>query len=99
MPVEFTKTDVERVASLARLALSDEEKAVFGGQLAEVLRYAEQVRALDTSGVAATAHLLTLETVDRADDERSSLPQAEALANAPDAWLPAGLFKVPRVLG
>jgi aspartyl-tRNA(Asn)/glutamyl-tRNA(Gln) amidotransferase subunit C len=97
MPAGFTKTDVERMAVLAHLVLSDEETSVFGGQLAAVLRYAGQVRDLDTSGVAATAHVPAREAVDRPDQEQPSLPQAEALANAPDAG--AGLFKVPRVLG
>ena len=97
MPEGFTKTDVERVAALACLRLSDEEKTAFAGQLAAVFRYFEQVRALDTSGVAATAHASAPEPVDRPDEPRPSLPAADVLANAPDADL--GFFKVPRVLG
>jgi len=98
MPVGFTKTDVERLAALARLALSDDENALFGAQLAAVLNYADQVCQLDTRDVPPTAHLLTPEAVDRPDQPRPSLPDADALANAPDA-VPAGLFRVPRVLG
>lgn len=99
MPAEFSKTDVEHVAALARLRLSDEEKALFADQLAGILRYAEQVRELDTSGVAATAHVLDRHPADRPDRVRPSLPLADAIGNAPDAALDEGLFKVPRVIG
>jgi aspartyl-tRNA(Asn)/glutamyl-tRNA(Gln) amidotransferase subunit C len=107
MPAEFTKTDIERVAALARLRLTEDEKRLFGQQLASILRYAEQVRELDTGGVAATSHVLSpaepcsdvrgRHPADRPDEIRPSLPVADALANAP-AQAPGGLFTVPRVI-
>ena len=99
MPAGFTKTDVERLANLARLGLTDEEKTVFARQLDSILHYAEQVCQLDTSGVAATAHVLDRQSADRPDEVRPSLPSTLALANAPEPARADGLFKVPRVLG
>lgn len=90
--------DVERIAALAHLELTEDEKALFTRQLAEILAYAEQVQAVDTSGVPATAHVLA-ERIERDDEGRPSLPREEALANAPDAARGAGLFRVPRVIG
>jgi aspartyl-tRNA(Asn)/glutamyl-tRNA(Gln) amidotransferase subunit C len=95
----FTKDDVERIANLARLALTDEEKTLFADQLGRILDYAQQVRELDTSGVAATSHVLERQPADRADEVRPSLDEAQALANAPEPAPADGLFKVPRVLG
>ena len=99
MPAGFTKTDVERLANLARLGLTDEEKTLFARQLDSILQYAEQVCQLDTSGVAATSHVLERQPADRSDEVRPSLPSTQALANAPEPALAEGLFKVPRVLG
>jgi aspartyl-tRNA(Asn)/glutamyl-tRNA(Gln) amidotransferase subunit C len=94
----LTIADVERIAALAHLELTSEEKALFTRQLAEILAYAEQVQAVDTSGVPATAHVLA-ERIERDDEPRESLPRDEALANAPDVDRRAGLFRVPRVIG
>jgi aspartyl/glutamyl-tRNA(Asn/Gln) amidotransferase C subunit len=58
----------------------------------------EQIRALDTSAIAPTSHVL-VRPFDREDEVAPTLPRHEALANAPDAATQAGLFKVPRVLG
>ena len=96
---QFTTTDVERIAQLARLALTDEEKALFGRQLADILTYVEQLRDVDTSGVPATSHSLVATSSLRDDEISPSLPREEAVAAAPDADRAAGLFKVPRVLG
>ena len=91
--------DVERIAALAMLELTAEEKQLFTRQLADILAYAEQVQAIDTSGVAATAHVLAGQRVERDDEPRPSLPREDALANAPDADPDAGLFRGPRVIG
>ena len=95
MSTSLTIADVERIAALAMLELTEEEKQLFTRQLADILAYAEQVQAVDTSGVAATAHVLAGHRVERDDEPKPSLPVQEALANAPDA----GLFRVPRVIG
>ena len=95
----LTIADVERIAALAQLELTDDEKQLFTKQLADILSYAEQLQKIDTSGVAATAHVLAGQHVEREDVPAPSLPVAEAVANAPDADTEAGLFRVPRVIG
>jgi len=99
MPTTLTVADVERIAALAQLELTDEEKQLFTRQLADILAYAEQVQAIDTSGVVATAHVNSTQRTERDDVPRASLPVEEALANAPDSAADAGLFRVPRVIG
>lgn len=94
----LTVADVERVAELANLELTDQEKQLFARQLADILAYAQQVQAIDTTGVPATAYVHTGEGAEREDEGNPSLPVAEAVANAPDAVPEAGLFRVPRVI-
>jgi len=62
-------------------------------------RATEQVQAIDTSGVPATAHVNAAQRTERDDEPRPSLTVEEALANAPDSLPEAGLFRVPRVIG
>lgn len=95
----LTIDEVERIARLAHLALTEDEKQLFARQLAEILTYAEQLQAIDTSGVPATAHVHPDLHAEREDEPRPSLPTADALANAPDAAVEPGFFKVPRVIG
>jgi aspartyl-tRNA(Asn)/glutamyl-tRNA(Gln) amidotransferase subunit C len=99
MPAPLSVADVERIAALAHLELTAEEKELFTRQLADILAYAEQVQQIDTSGVPATAHVDPTHRAEREDDPRPSLPVAAALENAPDADRQAGFFKVPRVIG
>lgn len=99
MAERLTVADVERIASLARLELTDAEKALYTRQLGEILAYAEQVQGLDTTNVPATSHVLGRHSADRPDTRRPGLPRDQALANAPDAPAEAGLFRVPRVIG
>lgn len=91
--------EVTRIATLARLALTDEESHLFARQLADILSYAEQVQRIDTTGVPATAHVHPELRTERPDEPRPSITVADALSNAPDADRDAGLFKVPRVIG
>ena len=95
----LTIADVERIAALAQLELTDDEKRLFAQQLADILQYAEQVQAVDTSGVPPTDHVNMAQRTERDDDPRPSLPTDEAIANAPDRAPAAGLFRVPRVIG
>jgi aspartyl-tRNA(Asn)/glutamyl-tRNA(Gln) amidotransferase subunit C len=94
----LTIEDVERIARLANLELTRDEKALFTRQLADILAYAEQVQGVDTTGVEATAHV-NAHGVERTDEPKPSLEVADAVANAPDAAPEAGLFRVPRVIG
>jgi aspartyl-tRNA(Asn)/glutamyl-tRNA(Gln) amidotransferase subunit C len=94
----FTHADVERVAHLARLDLTPDEKDLFTRQLADILAYAEQIQRVQTDGVPPTSHAGDAAMM-RDDDVRPSLPREASLASGPGADLSAGLFKVPRVLG
>jgi aspartyl-tRNA(Asn)/glutamyl-tRNA(Gln) amidotransferase subunit C len=76
--------EVEEIAKLARLALSDEEKRMFQDQLSAILDYVEALQALDTDDVPPTTSAVPLDNVMRADEVRPSLPVEDALANAPD---------------
>jgi aspartyl-tRNA(Asn)/glutamyl-tRNA(Gln) amidotransferase subunit C len=95
----FTAKDVERLARLARLALTPDEIALFSRQLADFLAYAEQVQQLDTSGIAPTSHAIGAPTELRDDQVAACLPRDLAVSQAPEAARAAGLFKVPRVIG
>jgi aspartyl-tRNA(Asn)/glutamyl-tRNA(Gln) amidotransferase subunit C len=99
MPGEFTREDVERIARLARVELTEDEKARITPQLSSFLAYAEQVQTVATAGVPPTSHPLGSLGAWREDAPQPCLPRSEALAQAPDADRSAGLFKVPRVLG
>jgi aspartyl-tRNA(Asn)/glutamyl-tRNA(Gln) amidotransferase subunit C len=98
MTDRFTGGDVERVARLARLELSAEEKDLFARQLAGILAYAEQIQRVPTEGIEPTSHAGIAATL-RDDEVRPCLPREASLAAAPDGDTAAGLFKVPRVLG
>lgn len=95
----LSTADVERIAALAHLELTDAEKALFTKQLVDVLAYAEQVQQVDTTGVPATAQVHGAEGRERADEPLASLSTDDILANAPDGAPEAGLFRVPRVIG
>ena len=95
----LTIADVERIAALAQLDLSDAEKTLFARQLADILDYAQQLQAVPTDGVPATAHVHASADAERDDMPMPSLTPREAVANAPDASVEAGLFRVPRVIG
>ncbi|HEV8672608.1 MAG TPA: Asp-tRNA(Asn)/Glu-tRNA(Gln) amidotransferase subunit GatC [Methylomirabilota bacterium] len=87
---------VEHVARLARLDLSPAEKQRMRSQLDAILGYVAKLRAVDTTGVPPTAHVLPLVNVMREDEVRPSYPAEAMLANAPE---PEGeLFRVPKIL-
>jgi len=99
MPSGFTREQVVGIAALAHLELDAAELDLFARQLGDILTAAEEVQRVDTTGVPPTASVVTRHAADRADEVRPCLDRDEALANAPDAALDAGLFKVPRVIG
>ena len=99
MSEEFSREDVAAIAALAHLELDEAELDMFARQLGRILAYAEEVQRVNTTGVPPTASVLTRHASDRPDEVRPSLDVEDALANAPDAALEAGLFKVPRVIG
>ena len=97
MAAALSRDDVVHVAALARLDLTDDEVDRFTEQLAAVLEHAGQIRALDTDGVAPTAHPLELVNVLRDDVVTAGLDRQEVLAMAPAAE--DHRFRVPRILG
>lgn len=97
MPARLTRADVEHVARLARLALSEEEVERFTEQLAVILEHFASVSALDTAEVPPTAHPIPLANVLRPDEPRPGLERDEVLSMAPAAE--DRRFRVPRIMG
>jgi len=94
--VAISRTDVERVAKLARLALSGEEVERFRGDLEAILDYVGDIQSTDTRGVSEDLNPDRTENVFREDAVRPSLTQDEALSNAPDT--DGQYFRVPPML-
>ncbi|MGY8695383.1 MAG: Asp-tRNA(Asn)/Glu-tRNA(Gln) amidotransferase subunit GatC [Verrucomicrobiia bacterium] len=90
------KIDIEYVAKLARIALSDDEKAKFSEQLGSVLGYIEKLEELDTEGVEPTAHPHPMENVWQEDVVSSELSVEAALQNAPKQR--QNMIVVPKVV-
>lgn len=87
---------VEHVARLARLALSEAEKARMQAELSAILAYIDKLKELDVDGVEPTSHAVPLVDVMREDEVQPSLPREAMMANAPDR---AGeFFRVPRII-
>jgi aspartyl-tRNA(Asn)/glutamyl-tRNA(Gln) amidotransferase subunit C len=88
--------DVEHVARLARLALSDDERERMRTELDVILAYIDKLNAVDTDGVEPTSHAVPLVNVMRDDEPRPSFDRDEVLRNAPDRAGPS--FRVPRII-
>lgn len=94
--MKITPEEVAYVARLARLELSPGEVEETTAQLDRILSYVEKLGELDTSGIEPTSHALAVRNAFREDETIPSLPQAEALANAPLCNSEA--FIVPRII-
>jgi aspartyl-tRNA(Asn)/glutamyl-tRNA(Gln) amidotransferase subunit C len=92
----LTREDVQHVAHLARLTLTDDEVETYRGQLSAILQHAAVLEQLDTESIDPTASVLPLRNVMRDDKPGTSLSQSEALANAPAQQ--EGFFKVKSIL-
>jgi aspartyl-tRNA(Asn)/glutamyl-tRNA(Gln) amidotransferase subunit C len=92
----LTLAEVEHIALLARLKLTDEEKSRYREQLSAILDYAARLQALDTSGIAPTSSVLPPHTVLRADQPQPGLTHQELFRNAPS--VDHAQFRVPPVL-
>ena len=92
----ITREEVQHVARLARLELTDDELERMRVELDAILAYIDKLRALDVEGVEPTSHAVPLVNVMRDDDVRPSLPLDEMLANAPDR--DGDQFRVPRII-
>jgi aspartyl-tRNA(Asn)/glutamyl-tRNA(Gln) amidotransferase subunit C len=94
--MKITRAEVEHVARLARLELTEEEKDTFTGQMDAILAYVEKLNELDTAGIIPTAHAVPMENAFREDLLVPSIGTDNALANAPDRV--EDFFRVPKVI-
>ena len=90
------ESEVKYVAHLARVTLTSEESQRLGAQLGNILGFIEKLNEVDVSHVEPTAHAVPLVNVTRPDEIRPSLPQEDALRNAPAKA--NGLFMVPKIV-
>jgi aspartyl-tRNA(Asn)/glutamyl-tRNA(Gln) amidotransferase subunit C len=95
--MSLSRQEVAKVASLARLALSEDELERVTGELAKIVGLVSQLAEVDTAAVAPLAHPLDAQNVFRPDEPRPSLSTAEALQSAPRH--DGECFLVPAVLG
>lgn len=93
MPVDV---DIDHVARLARLALSEDERERLRVQLGAILEHAAKVGEVATADVPPTASAIERVNVLRPDEPRPSLGQERVLSNAPAAQ--DGRFRVPRIV-
>jgi aspartyl-tRNA(Asn)/glutamyl-tRNA(Gln) amidotransferase subunit C len=94
--VRLTEDEVNYIANLSRLHLSDAERERAAGELSQILDYFEKLKELDTEGVEPTEHVLPVVNVLRPDKSRPGLTPEAALQNAPEQA--AHMFQVPRVV-
>lgn len=94
--MRLTPEEVEHVALLGRLRLTEEERARFTTQLNSILDHFEQLKEIDTVGVPPMSHAVPMSNVMREDEPQPSLTPAQALQNAPDQ--DRDCFRVPRVI-
>ena len=90
------KMDIDKVARLARLDLSQEEKEIFGEQLDQILEHMEVLNRLDTTGVETTSHAIPISNVFREDESRPSFARDDVLTVAPEEE--EGYFRVQRII-
>lgn len=93
---KLTLEEVEHIAQLAKLALSEEEKTRFRDQLSAILDYAARLQSLDTSAIPPTASVLPVDTILREDTARPSMPCDQLLSNTEHKE--DGMFRVDVVL-
>jgi aspartyl-tRNA(Asn)/glutamyl-tRNA(Gln) amidotransferase subunit C len=94
--MKISVADVEHVARLARLELTEEEKILFAGQMGDILGYVEKLKELNTEGILPTSHAVPMENAFREDAARPSIGIEKALANAPDRV--DSFYRVPKVI-
>lgn len=94
--MRLTSPEVEHIALLSRLELSDAERERAANELSQIIGYFEALGELDTDDVEPTMHALPIENVLRADEVRPGLSHEAAMQNAPESA--DGMFQVPRVV-
>jgi aspartyl-tRNA(Asn)/glutamyl-tRNA(Gln) amidotransferase subunit C len=91
------KFDVDKIANLARLELTDGEKKHLHSEMENIVDYVDMLTELELDGIEPTAHAVPLTNVMRKDAEGSSFPREDMLQNAP-ATVDDELIKVPQVI-
>ncbi|MFZ5518563.1 MAG: Asp-tRNA(Asn)/Glu-tRNA(Gln) amidotransferase subunit GatC [Candidatus Zhuqueibacterota bacterium] len=94
--MNITPNEIEKLAKLARLDFTENEKVKLAGQLQVITTYIEQLHELNVEQIAPTSHVLDIKNVFREDVVTASLSQDHALQNAPASR--DGFFSVPRVI-
>ena len=94
---DISHKEVEHVAKLAKLDLTEVEKTLFGEQLSQILTFVEQLQDVSTEGIPPTASVADQESWLREDLPREGLTQEQALSNAPEAS--DEFFVVPKIIG
>jgi aspartyl-tRNA(Asn)/glutamyl-tRNA(Gln) amidotransferase subunit C len=94
--VALSQKEVEHIAELAKLQLTDDEKSLYAEQLSAILDYADRLQQLDTDSVPPMTSAVPLDTVLRDDEAQECLPPEKLLSNAPDTE--QGMFRVNAVL-
>jgi aspartyl-tRNA(Asn)/glutamyl-tRNA(Gln) amidotransferase subunit C len=91
----ITIKDVEHVAKLARLELSEDEKVLYTKQLGDVLKYVDQMNEVDTSDVKPMTQVVEFSNVMREDIPNQEISKEALMSNAPEEE--NGFFKVPKI--
>jgi len=94
--MKITRVEVEHVARLARLDLTEVELDTFTVQMDSILAYVEKLNALDTDGIVPTSHAVPMENAFRPDQLRDAIGVDAALVNAPNHA--ESFFRVPKVI-
>ena len=94
--MKITRDQVEQVAMLARLELTDAESEILTGQMDAILAYVDKLNELNTDGIIPTSHAVPVENAFRADQVRPSIGAENALANAPERV--DDFFRVPKII-
>ena len=94
--MKITREEIEHVARLARLELSEQEKEMFTGQMDAILAYVDKLNELETGGIVPTSHAVPMENAFRDDVVAESFGADRALLNAPDRS--DDFFRVPKVI-
>jgi aspartyl-tRNA(Asn)/glutamyl-tRNA(Gln) amidotransferase subunit C len=92
----LSKKEIEHIAMLARLFLTEAEKDLFRFQLSSILDYMDKLNELDTKDVEPTSNVISLNNVMREDIPKDSIPREEILFNAPDRT--EKFFRVPKII-
>ena len=94
--MKISAKDVEHVADLARMYITDEEKMALESELSAIIDFADKLSEADTAGIEPAAHAIHIQNVFRKDEVVPSYKREDLIENAPDKQ--AGCFAVPRIV-